>query len=115
MSTIQVRNPRTGENDYSFEATSTDEISSIVDELRGNQADWAAKTVDERADVLDQWAKMVAESDELLDALVADTGRYFICTGEVAQLTKMVPGWRAIGNQVFAEQEPLQSLSLIHI
>ena len=65
MSTIQVRNPRTGENDYSFEATSTDEISSIVDELRGNQADWAAKTVDERADVLDQWAKMVAESDEL--------------------------------------------------
>ncbi|MAH53069.1 MAG: aldehyde dehydrogenase, partial [Proteobacteria bacterium] len=61
MSTIQVRNPRTGENDYSFEATSADEISSIVDELRGNQADWAAKTVDERADVLDQWAKMVAE------------------------------------------------------
>ena len=52
---------------------------------------------------------MVAESDELLDALVADTGRYFICTGEVAQLTKMVPGWRAIGNKVFAEQEPLQS------
>ena len=109
MSTIQVRNPRTGENDYSFEVTSTDEISSIVDELRGNQADWAAKTVDERADVLDQWAKMVAESDELLDALVADTGRYFICTGEVAQLTKMVPGWRAIGNKVFSEQEPLQS------
>ena len=35
MSTIQVRNPRTGENDYSFEATSTDEISSIVVVLSG--------------------------------------------------------------------------------
>ena len=52
---------------------------------------------------------MVAESDELLEALIADTGRYFICTGEVAQLTKMVPGWRALGNRVFSEQEPLQS------
>jgi len=109
MNTIQVRNPRTGENDYSFEATSANEISNIVDELRQNQPNWAAKTVDERADVLDQWANMVAESDELLEALIADTGRYFICTGEVAQLTKMVPGWRALGNRVFSEQEPLQS------
>ncbi len=109
MNTIQVRNPRTGENDYSFEATSSDEISSIVAELKQNQSNWASKSVDERADVLDQWAKMVAESDELLEALIADTGRYFICTGEVAQLTKMVPGWRALGNRVFSEQEPLQS------
>ena len=62
MSTIQVRNPRTGENDYSFEATSADEISSIVNELRENQTDWAAKTIEERADILDQWDKMVAES-----------------------------------------------------
>ena len=109
MNTIQVRNPRTGENDYSFEATSSDEISNIVAELKQNQPSWASKSVDERADVLDQWAKMVAESDELLEALIADTGRYFICTGEVAQLTKMVPGWRALGNRVFSEQEPLQS------
>ena len=109
MNTIQVRNPRTGENDYSFEATSSDEISNIVAELKQNQSSWASKSVDERADVLDQWAKMVAESDELLEALIADTGRYFICTGEVAQLTKMVPGWRALGNRVFSEQEPFQS------
>jgi acyl-CoA reductase-like NAD-dependent aldehyde dehydrogenase len=109
MNTIQVRNPRTGENDYSFEATSSDEISNIVAELKQNQPSWASKSVDERADVLDQWAKMVAESDELLEALITDTGRYFICTGEVAQLTKMVPGWRALGNKVFSEQEPLQS------
>ena len=109
MNTIQVRNPRTGENDYSFEATSSDEISNTVAELKQNQPSWASKSVDDRADVLDQWAKMVAESDELLEALIADTGRYFICTGEVAQLTKMVPGWRALGNRVFSEQEPLQS------
>jgi acyl-CoA reductase-like NAD-dependent aldehyde dehydrogenase len=78
MNTIQVRNPRTGENDYSFESTSSDEISNIVAELKQNQSSWASKSVDERADVLDQWAKKVAESDELLEALIADTGRYFI-------------------------------------
>ena len=54
MNTIQFRNQRTGENDYSFEATSSDEISSIVAELKQNQSNWASKSVDERADVLDQ-------------------------------------------------------------
>ena len=109
MNTIQVRNPRTGENDYSFEPNSTDEISSITSELRKKQPKWSALSVDERADILEEWAKKVAESKELLDALIEDTGRYFICTGEVAQMSKMIPGWRAIGNKVFSEQEPLKA------
>ena len=44
--TIDARNPRTGELDYSFEVTPTSEIENTANELRANQPKWAALTVD---------------------------------------------------------------------
>ena len=38
---IEARNPRTGEMDYSFTATSKDEIETIANEIRSNQSAWA--------------------------------------------------------------------------
>ena len=35
--TIQARNPRTGEMDYSFEVTKNNEIEEIVSDLRSSQ------------------------------------------------------------------------------
>ncbi len=107
--TIDARNPRTGELDYSFEVTPTSEIENTANELRTNQPKWAALTVDERADILREWARIVSKSSDLLEALVTDTGRYFIATAEIENLAKSIEGWHMIGRQVFAEQEPIQS------
>ena len=107
--TIDARNPRTGELDYSFEVTPTSEIENTANELRANQPKWAALTVDERADILREWARIVSKSSDLLEALVTDTGRYFIATAEIENLAKSIEGWHMIGRQVFAEQEPIQS------
>ena len=107
--TIDARNPRTGELDYSFEVTPTSEIENTANELRANQPKWAALTVDERADILREWARIVSKSSALLEALVTDTGRYFIATAEIENLAKSIEGWHMIGRQVFAEQEPIQS------
>ena len=107
--TIDARNPRTGELDYSFEVTPTSEIENTANELRANQPKWAALTVDERADILREWARIVSKSSDLLEALVTDTGRYFIATAEIENLAKSIKGWHMIGRQVFAEQEPIQS------
>ena len=107
--TIDARNPRTGELDYSFEVTPTSEIENTANELRANQPKWAALTVDERADILRDWARIVSKSSDLLEALVTDTGRYFIATAEIENLAKSIEGWHMIGRQVFAEQEPIQS------
>ena len=107
--TIDARNPRTGELDYSFEVTPTSEIENTANELRANQPKWAALTVDERADILREWARIVSKSSDLLEALVTDTGRYFIATAEIENLAKSIEGWHMIGRQVFAEQDPIQS------
>ena len=76
--TLQARNPRTGEIDYSFEATGEEEIISVVADLRKGQPAWAAMSLQERAKILSNWADAVASSDELLQALVTDTGRYLL-------------------------------------
>ncbi len=88
--TIDARNPRTGELDYSFEVTSTTEIENTVNELRSNQPKWASLTVDERAEILKEWANIVSKSSDLLEALVTDTGRYFIATAEIENLAKSI-------------------------
>ncbi len=48
--TIQARNPRTGEMDYSFEVTKNSEIEEIVSDLRSSQKAWSEKTIDQRAE-----------------------------------------------------------------
>jgi acyl-CoA reductase-like NAD-dependent aldehyde dehydrogenase len=55
--TIQARNPRTGEMDYSFEVTKNSEIEEIVSDLRSSQKAWSEKTIDQRAETLNDWAK----------------------------------------------------------
>ena len=63
--TIDARNPRTGKLDYSFEVTPTMDIENTVQEVRSNQPKWASLTVDERADILREWANVVSKSSDL--------------------------------------------------
>ena len=107
--TIKVRNPRTGEMDYSFEVTENIEIKEIVSDLRSAQKAWADKTIDQRADTLNDWAKAVSSNEALLEALVQDTGRYFIATAEIARLTTMIGEWLTIGHDIFKDQPGIQS------
>ena len=107
--TLQARNPRTGEMDYSFEVTDEKEIISVVADLRKNQPAWAAMSVQERAKILADWGDAVSSSDELLQALVTDTGRYFIAGAELGRLSTMVQDWLKIGETIFEEQIAKQS------
>ena len=95
--------------DYSFEATSETQIASIVADLRDGQPGWADMSVQQRAGVLSDWADAVASNEELLQALITDTGRYFIATMELARLSTMIQDWLQISEEVFAEQIARQS------
>ena len=106
---IEARNPRTGKIDYSFNAANDKEIKVIVADLRKNQRHWSSMTVQERARVLSEWAKVVSSSKELLEALVTDTGRYFIATAEIGRLTTMIQDWLEIGEEVCAEKTSMQT------
>lgn len=73
---FQVRNPRTGKYDYEFAIVTPDAIKDIATKLRANSAVWAEMPPKARCDVLFQWAEAIkVERQNLIDALIIDTGR----------------------------------------
>ncbi|MEZ6023786.1 MAG: aldehyde dehydrogenase family protein [Hyphomonadaceae bacterium] len=77
--TIKVRNPRTGENDYSFDAPDDGEIAARAEKLRAAQCAWSENGIAYRVDAMLRWAAAVeAAQDRIAEALFADTGRLTI-------------------------------------
>lgn len=77
LTTLPTRNPRTGECDYAMPVVAPAEVQAAVAQLRTAQAGWRAAGVDARVAVMRRWAVALADRrDELVAALVADTGRH---------------------------------------
>lgn len=73
---FSVRNPRTGQNDYSFRIVQPGEIRQTATDARSAAADWSAKPPEGRCAVLAIWRDaLLASRDELVQALIDDTGR----------------------------------------
>ncbi|GIL40222.1 aldehyde dehydrogenase family protein [Roseiterribacter gracilis] len=74
---IQVRNPRTGRDDYQFAPATEADLDAHAASLREAQRDWAALPVEARVAVLRRWGDAVeAASGALIEALIHDTGRF---------------------------------------
>lgn len=103
MTTIEVRNPRSGEIDYRFESGEA-RLPALAAMAREAQPEWAALGPEGRGQVLARWAAHVAANgDALLEALSADTGRHLIARTELGSLAGMVAGWTHVAREVLAE------------
>ncbi len=101
---VSVRNPRTGDTDYTINVCDDVEMAAIVGELRQNQTAWAAAGLEHRREVLRSWIEhLFADKSPLLDALSLDTGRRFLALTEINALRGLVEGWCHFGEQVFVE------------
>ncbi len=108
---LDVRNPRTGETDYRIAAAGDETVAAAAQRLRAAQPAWAARPLDERLSVLDDWVAAVSRHREaLLAALVADTGRHFVSSAEIAGLAGTAARWSRLAPELLAE--PLQSSSV---
>ena len=108
---LDVRNPRTGETDYRIAAAGGGTVAAAAQRLREAQPAWAARPLDERLSVLDEWVAAVSRHRHgLLEALVADTGRHFVSSAEIAGLPGTVARWSRLAPELLAE--PLQSSSV---
>lgn len=104
---IPVRNPRTGAEDYTFEPPSRDELSGLAARLRAGQAAWEAAGLDARAEALLSFRDaLAARRDEIIDALIADTGRRIETVLEVDAVLGMLERWCRIAPDLLAEPEP---------
>ncbi|MDX1515740.1 MAG: aldehyde dehydrogenase family protein [Woeseiaceae bacterium] len=91
---IDVRNPRTGERDYSICVADSATIAPLAIELRGNQAAWRDAGLDARIAVLTAWQEKIAEQrEDIVAALGRDTGRRKIADGEVSGLLSGIERW----------------------
>jgi succinate-semialdehyde dehydrogenase / glutarate-semialdehyde dehydrogenase len=72
---IPVRNPRTGDTDFTFSAASAQEVAEKAARLRRNQKAWAARPITERIGIMRRWvAELLAHARAIGAADGADTG-----------------------------------------
>lgn len=101
--TIPVRNPRTGEIDYSIEAASAAEIAATAARLRAAQPAWLALGAERRAAALLAWAAALqADMVALCGKLSIDTGRVAIANVEVFGVIGTLQRWAAQGPAMIA-------------
>lgn len=85
--TLEIRNPRTGANDYAITPLSREELGVRCGELRAAQPGWLALGIDGRVKaMLELCAAVDRHYDAILQALCADTGRYEWSVNEIEGL-----------------------------
>lgn len=101
---LEVRNPRTGENDYRINVADPETVAMAADRLRSAQPEWAALALEARLSILGDWLGAVSRHrSELLSRLVADTGRHFVSAAEIAGLAATVERWARLAPDILAE------------
>ena len=102
---IAVRNPRTGQVDYHFDAPSRAELEGILGGLRRAQVAWREAPLQHRIDVLRRWREEYAKRQgEITRALSVDTGRFLIAAGEAAAVPGMIDRWTRLAPGLAQEE-----------
>lgn len=99
---MKARNPRTGEEDYEFTASTREEIAAEASRLRAVQPLWEKLGPEGRARVLSDFADaMEASAPQIAGALAIDTGRTAVSFIEVQGAIANMRGWAAKAPALF--------------
>lgn len=100
---MKARNPRTGEEDYEFDASTSAQVAAEAARLRAMQGAWEARGADGRASVLLRFADALeAAAGDIVAALSVDTGRNTVSGIEVEGFIANIRRWAARGPDLFA-------------
>ncbi len=104
---VAVRNPYTGELDFSFTEPDAAALQRITERLRSNQPAWAAMDMQDRAAVLTRFAESLKKHEaDITAALIADTGRTQVAAMEVGGLAHFIQRSCTEGPQALAPSSP---------
>jgi len=107
---VSVRNPYTGELDFSFVEPDAAAVKRIAERLKSAQPDWAALTFAQRSAVLEKFAQCIVRHEaDITAALTADTGRTHVSAMEATALGQFIARTVRDGPQVLASSAPRQS------
>ncbi|MEW4467787.1 aldehyde dehydrogenase family protein [Parasphingorhabdus sp. JC815] len=104
---MKVVNPRTGQADYEITPLNADDLATEAKRLRKAQPDWAAKTPEQRGEIMRQWADAIeAALPQIIPALIADTGRGGISKIEASGVPGQIRRWADQAPKLIAAGQP---------
>jgi acyl-CoA reductase-like NAD-dependent aldehyde dehydrogenase len=113
---IQVRNPRTGELDYTIAPPSSDRIEQQCLRLRQGQRQWQQIGVAGRIAALQQWKQAIlSQRESLTEALVNDTGRLSISVLEIDSFLSSIDRWCKLAPELLQEPEKGTAIPFIKL
>ncbi|MBD1852734.1 aldehyde dehydrogenase family protein [Leptolyngbya sp. ST-U4] len=116
MSKIPVRNPRTGAIDDWISSPTPDQLSAQCDRLRTAQTGWHKAGLEQRINALQQWKQAIQEHrEDLLQALVDDTGRLGVSVLEVDSVLSSLDRWCQLAPELLQEIEKPTAIPFIHL
>lgn len=115
---MEIRNPRTGEYDYDLQTDTPDSIVAKEQALRIAQADWNAKGIEYRVEIIKKWiASFQQFQEEITEQLSIDTARKRISAVEVNGTLGLLQGWcfKAPNLMNLPEERPSMTASSVTI
>ena len=101
----KVKNPRTGEEDYSFDILNKKDILNISNQLKIKQIAWNTEGVTFRIETLQNWRNALSKYQEaIIEALTIDTGRRSESVLEMQILLSSIDRWCKTAADFFAEK-----------
>jgi succinate-semialdehyde dehydrogenase/glutarate-semialdehyde dehydrogenase len=104
---LHIRCPRSGTFNYTCTTTSSDVVRDLAARLRTHQTAWYQQGAEARAHILQQWKQAVlAHKDNLIEALIADTGRTRESELELYGLIGLIDRWCKQAPPLLADSAP---------
>ncbi|HBL62141.1 MAG TPA: aldehyde dehydrogenase [Cyanobacteria bacterium UBA8803] len=112
-----VRNPRTGKVDYWITPPTPEQLNIQCSRLREAQIDWQHKGLEWRIEVLQAWKQaLLSQKDDLIQALVADTGRWSVSVMEFDSLIFSRDRWCRLAPELLSvEEEKVTAIPFINM
>lgn len=114
--TIAVRNPRTGQIDHWITPPTAEALTETCTRLRQAQKGWYQAGLQSRIAALQQWKQAIAaHREELIAALVTDTGRQSVSILEVDSFLGSLDRWCRLAPELLQEMEKETAIPFIHL
>ncbi len=113
---IDVRNPRTGKIDYEITPPNQKELAEQCDRLRQNQINWHHQGLVGRIQVIQAWRQILLDhQEELIKALVTDTGRLSVSILEVESFIASLERWCRLAPELLKEESKITTVPFIKL
>ncbi len=113
---IAVRNPRTGKIDYWIAPPTGDRLTEICSGLRQAQVDWQESGLEKRIEALQLWKQVIlSQKDDLINALVTDTGRLSESVLEVDSFISSIDRWCGLAPELFPTEARTTKVPFIRL